>query len=86
MLWDAAWEAGGGDRTIGAGDLGAIDEGVLSKLYQNPDFLPSHTIDTIGPLLSACGVGPRPSGNHRKGTGSRSTSRPKRGRRHAPAS
>ena len=86
MLWDAAWEAGGGDRTIGAGDLGAIDEGVLSKLYQNPDFLPSHTIDTIGPLLSAGGVGPRPSGNHRKGTGSRSTSRPKRGRRHAPAS
>ena len=69
MLWDAAWEAGGGDTTIDAGDLATIDEDVLSKLYQNPDFLPSHTIDTIGPLRSRwcrCRrVGQSPQGRRR---------------------
>ena len=49
QLWDSAWEEGGGDRTIH--DFNSIDETRLEQLYQNPSFLPSHTIDTIGPLL-----------------------------------
>ncbi len=49
QLWDSAWEEGGGDRTIR--DFNPIDETRLELLYQNPGFLPSHTIDTIGPLL-----------------------------------
>ena len=48
-LWDSAWEEGGGDRTIR--DFDPINETRLEQLYQNPDFLPSYTIDTIGPLL-----------------------------------
>lgn len=49
QLWDSAWEEGNGDANINA--LGAIDESQLEALYQNPDFLPSHTLDTIGSLL-----------------------------------
>jgi hypothetical protein len=49
QLWDSAWEEGGGDRTIH--DFNSIDETRLEQLYQNPSFLPSHTIDTIGPIL-----------------------------------
>jgi hypothetical protein len=49
QLWDSAWEEGGGDRTIH--DFNSIDETRLEQLYQNSSFLPSHTIDTIGPLL-----------------------------------
>jgi hypothetical protein len=49
QLWDSAWEEGGGDRAIH--DFNTIDETRLELLYQNPGFLPSHTIDTIGPLL-----------------------------------
>jgi len=49
QLWDSAWAEGNGDRAIN--DLEPIEESLLEQLYQNPDFLPSHTIDTIGPLL-----------------------------------
>ncbi len=49
QLWDSAWKEGGGDTRIG--DLEEISQAVLEKLYQNPQFLPSHTLDTIGPLL-----------------------------------
>jgi hypothetical protein len=49
QLWDSAWEEGHGDRTIS--DFNPIEETRLEQLYQDPDFLPSHTIDTIGPLL-----------------------------------
>jgi hypothetical protein len=56
QLWDSAWQEGNGDLTINS--LGAIDETVLEHLYQNRDFLPSHTLDTIGPLLEG---GPTPS-------------------------
>jgi hypothetical protein len=49
QLWDSAWQEGNGDLTINS--LGAIDETVLEHLYQNRDFLPSHTLDTIGQLL-----------------------------------
>jgi hypothetical protein len=49
QLWDSAWEEGGGDLTIHNFNL--IEETRLERLYQNPGFLPSHTIDTIGPVL-----------------------------------
>jgi hypothetical protein len=49
-LWDSAWKEGDGDSNINS--LRAISEGALEKLYQNPNFLPSHTLDTIGPLLN----------------------------------
>src|SRR5262249_51295801 len=48
-LWDSAWKEGDGDSNINS--LRAISEGALEKLYQNPNFLPSHTLDTIGPVL-----------------------------------
>jgi hypothetical protein len=50
QIWDSAWTEGGGDSTIRS--LTEIDESSLEKLYQNPNFLPSHTIDTIGPVLT----------------------------------
>jgi hypothetical protein len=49
-LWDSAWQEGGGDTTMPA--AAAISQTRLEELYQNPDFLPSHTLDTIGPLLA----------------------------------
>jgi len=49
QLWDSAWKEGGGDTTITA--LGAIDETVLEPIYQDPDFLHSYTLNTIGPVL-----------------------------------
>jgi hypothetical protein len=49
QLWDSAWEEGGGDHTIR--DFNSIDETRLERLYQDTGFLPSHTIDTIGPVL-----------------------------------
>ena len=42
QLWDSAWEEGGGDRAIH--DFNSIDETRLEQLYQDPSFLPSHTI------------------------------------------
>jgi hypothetical protein len=56
MLWDSAWEEGGGDATIK--ELGAIEPPALAKLYQDRRFLPSHTLDTIGPLLGDGAAGP----------------------------
>ncbi len=50
QLWDSAWAEGGGDAHIHA--LGSIEQSALEKLYQSPDFLPSHTLDTIGSVLS----------------------------------
>jgi hypothetical protein len=49
QLWDSAWQEGGGDNHIKSFEM--IDEERLEQIYQNPEFLPSHTIDTIGPLL-----------------------------------
>jgi hypothetical protein len=53
-LWDAAWKQGDGDKHIGK--LGKIDPEALIKLYTNHDFLPSKTLDHIGPLLQGSGV------------------------------
>ncbi|HEY7246758.1 MAG TPA: hypothetical protein VH678_23030 [Xanthobacteraceae bacterium] len=50
QLWDSAWAEGNGDARIQA--VGSIEQAALEELYQSPDFLPSHTLDTIGPLLA----------------------------------
>lgn len=50
QIWDSAWAEGDGDSNIRS--LGEIDEASLERLYQNPNFLPSHTLDTIGPILT----------------------------------
>ena len=42
MLWDAAWNAGGGHN-----NPGAIDKDKLKELYENQDFLRSVTIKDI---------------------------------------
>ena len=56
QLWDSAWKEGGGDNTIR--DLGEIDQSTLEMLYQNPQFLPSKTLDQIGAILKG---GPAPA-------------------------
>lgn len=49
QLWDSAWTEGGGDAKIAA--VGAIDETALEQIYRDKNFMPSRTLDTIGPLL-----------------------------------
>jgi hypothetical protein len=49
QLWDSAWAEGNGDVSINV--LGVIEQSALKARYQNPEFLPSHTLDTIGPIL-----------------------------------
>jgi hypothetical protein len=74
QLWDSAWKEGAGDNTIH--DLGVIDESTLETLYQNPQFLPSKTLDQIGSVLEG---GPAPASAptkpKRKAKPSRSTKR-----------
>jgi hypothetical protein len=53
-LWDAAWKAGGGDHTIKS--LNAIDPEALLTLYSDHGFMPSKTLDQIGPLLAGTGT------------------------------
>lgn len=55
-LWDSAWREGDGDKNIKA--LGKIEQTALSTIYQDPKFLPSKTIDSIGPLLGPSGPTP----------------------------
>jgi len=63
QLWDSAWQEGDGDSNIRA--LGAVSEPALERLYQNADFLPSHTLNTIGPLLQGA---PAPVSSRRQST------------------
>jgi hypothetical protein len=42
-IWQAAWDAGGGDTTIGEGTR--LSERALMKLYNNPDKMPSVSLD-----------------------------------------
>jgi type IV secretory pathway TrbL component len=49
-LWECAWKEGNGDANITK--LGAISETTLENIYQNSDFMPSHTLDTIGSVLT----------------------------------
>jgi hypothetical protein len=80
QLWDSAWKEGAGDNTIH--DLGVIDESALETLYQNPQFLPSKTLDQIGPILKG-GPAPAPTATKpkRKGQPRRSTKRSSPARR-----
>ena len=50
QIWESAWAEGDGDTNIT--QLGVVTEPAMEQLYQNPDFMPSHTLDTIGPLLT----------------------------------
>ena len=49
QLWESAWVEGNGDVNITS--LDAIDEDVLAQLYQNRNFLQSHTLNTISSVL-----------------------------------
>lgn len=53
QLWESAWKEGNGNSTILS--LEAIDEDILETLYKNRNFLPSHTLNTIGSLLQKGG-------------------------------
>lgn len=69
QLWESAWKQGGGDNTMPA--PAEISEKALETLYQDPDFLPSHTLNTIAPVLagapaSASGGGGTPAKPARK--------------------
>jgi hypothetical protein len=50
QLWDSAWQEGNGDARIDA--LETIEQATLEALYQSRDFLPSYTLDQIGPVLT----------------------------------
>jgi hypothetical protein len=61
QLWDSAWREGNGDTSIRS--AGAIPQQRLKALYQDPNFLPSHTLDTVGPLLLGTKAVASPSAN-----------------------
>src|ERR1700733_10158910 len=54
QIWDSAWEEGSGDNTMAK--TVAVSETALERLYQDPDFMPSHTLDTISTVLEATSV------------------------------
>jgi hypothetical protein len=49
QVWESAWAEGGGDKNITK--LGAISESTLETIYQNAEFMPSCTLDTIASVL-----------------------------------
>ncbi len=51
MIWESAWKKGHGTTRIAKADLGPADEAELAKLYLDTDFVPSKTLDQIGPFL-----------------------------------
>jgi hypothetical protein len=53
MTWDAAWRAGEGERNITRSKLVQVPTGALQDLYDNPDFVPSLDLDSIGPVLES---------------------------------
>ncbi len=57
-LWQSAWEEGNGDG-IPASKLGAVPESELVRLYGDPGFLPSLTLDQF--VAGAGGAKPKPS-------------------------
>jgi hypothetical protein len=62
QIWDSAWKEGGGDQTIK--NFSAISQTALEKLYQDPNFMPSHTLDTISSVLGStvpAPVAPKPA-------------------------
>lgn len=56
-IWDAAFAAA---ATPLPGHAGAIPEETLAAIYQDPAFVPSLTLDKIGPVLSRPGDGAQP--------------------------
>ena len=48
-IWQTAWDTGAKIARLSAKSL---DQQDMIDLYTDSTFLPSHTIDTIGPLLS----------------------------------
>ena len=50
LVWQSAWDAGN-RGAMGSPKL--LPQQSMIDLYTNPNFLPSHTIDTIQPLLDA---------------------------------
>jgi hypothetical protein len=59
QLWDSAWDQGDGDQNVS--QLGAIDPATLENIYRPVSFLPSHTLDTIGPVLGAAPTSATPA-------------------------
>ena len=59
MIWDAAWEAGGGERNAGARDPNALRE-----LYEDSAFMRSVTLDEIEAEISAPQSGKRTIRSH----------------------
>lgn len=51
-LWASAWELAGGEAAFPADALSAVDPGALQRLYEDPAFVPSLTLDQIGPVLA----------------------------------
>lgn len=51
VLWQSAWVAGGGDKTIPASAVKAFTEQGVMKICQNEEFLPSVPIGKIGDIL-----------------------------------
>lgn len=49
-LWQSAWDTGKKSSKIGAAKT--LEQQDMIDLYTDPKFLPSHTLDTIEPLLS----------------------------------
>jgi hypothetical protein len=56
-IWQAAWDAGGGDD-IGQAKLDEVDPQALLALYNDPGFVPSLDLDSIEPTLTNKGAIP----------------------------
>lgn len=54
MIWDAAWASGNG-QTNKASDLVERNKDAMKAMYEDTGFVPSLTIDQIGPALNAVG-------------------------------
>jgi hypothetical protein len=50
QIWESAWAEGDGSKNIS--DFGTITESKLETLYQDPDFMPSKTLNTISSVLT----------------------------------
>lgn len=61
QLWQSAWENARVDEEnkITDHELVAVQQDKLMKLYKDTKFLPSYTLDQIGPLLKAGAAPPR---------------------------
>jgi hypothetical protein len=50
VLWESAWALGQGETQVKS--VAALSQAKAMSICQRPDFLPSVTIDHIGPLLT----------------------------------